>query len=280
MQRSLRLLDGLGRLLLRPEERRRLRAMRYHDAGHGYDAFGLHPAWIAAVSGLARPLYERWFRVRAHGAEHLPADGPAILAANHSGVLPFDGMMLHMDVLRRTHPPRAARPVADVFVPALPFVSTLFARCGMVGGSRGNVHALLEQGELLMIFPEGVPGISKPFRERYRLRPFRVGHAELAIRHRAPVIPVAIIGAEEQLPLVLTLPLRPFGAPYLPLSLLPVPLPVRYHIYYGAPLHLSEGRVPEDADDPAITAAAAARVQAAVQELIDRGLRDRKGVFA
>ena len=86
------------------------------------------------------------------------------------------------------------------FVPALPFIGTIFARGGMVGGSRGNVRALLEAGELLMIFPEGTPGIIKPFHKRYQLQKFRVGHAELAIRHQVPVIPVGIVGAEEQLP--------------------------------------------------------------------------------
>lgn len=279
MQPSLRITGALGRLLLPAHERRRLGALRYHDEGHGYDAFGLHPSWLATMTALVRPAYERYFRVRSVGAEVLPAAGPAILAANHSGVLPIDGVMLFHDVLRHSHPPRVPRPIADTFVPALPFISTLFSRCGMVGGSRGNVDALLERGELLMIFPEGVPGIGKPLRERYRLRPFRVGHAELAIRHRAPVIPVGIIGAEEQLPLTLRLPVHAFGAPYLPLSLLP-PLPVRYHIYYGTPIHLHEEHGPEDADDPRITGAAARRVQAAVQALLDRGLAERRGVFS
>lgn len=198
MQPSLALLDLVARLS--PGDRERLRGLRYQDAGHGYDPFGLHPGWIAAFTALWRPLYEGWFRVSSHGAGHVPAQGPAILAANHSGVWPIDGVMIYLDVLRHGDPPRVARPVADHFVPALPFVSTVFSRCGVVGGSRGNVHALLERGELLLIFPEGVPGISKPFRERYRLRPFRIGHAELAIRHRVPVVPVAVIGAEEQFP--------------------------------------------------------------------------------
>ena len=104
------------------------------------------------------------------GAEKIPQIGSVVLAANHSGNIPIDAMMLWNDVIRQTDPPRIARGIADHFVTALPFIGTLFARGGMVGGSRGNVRSLLEAGELLMIFPEGVPGIIKPFSKRYQLQ--------------------------------------------------------------------------------------------------------------
>ena len=122
------------------------------------------------------------------------------MAANHSGNIPIDAMMLWNDVLRQTEPPRVARGIADHFVPALPFIGTLFSRAGMVGGSAGNVRSLLDKGELLMIFPEGVPGIIKPWEDRYQLQTFRVGHAQMAIQHSCPIIPIGIVGAEEQLP--------------------------------------------------------------------------------
>lgn len=278
MQTSLTLLEALTRRFLADPALRRLRDIRFEDAGHGYDTFGLNPAWARAIVAVCAPLYEHYFRVTSHGAHHIPKSGPAIVTPNHSGVLPIDGLMLYSDVMRNTDPPRVLRPVADHFVPAMPMISTLFARGGMVGGSRGNVEELLRRGELLMIFPEGVPGIRKPFRDRYRLQPFRIGHAELAIRYGALVVPTAVIGAEEQLPLVVNLPIPMMGSPYLPVPLSPV-LPVHYHIYYGEPLDLGAGLRPEDADDPAITEFAAARVQAAVQGLIDRGLSERAGVF-
>ncbi|MFN7134846.1 MAG: 1-acyl-sn-glycerol-3-phosphate acyltransferase, partial [Myxococcales bacterium] len=157
---------AIARLLLSEEDRARVAAVPFNDAGHGYDPFGLHPDYVGLGLGLVRPLHRHWFRVRAHGAENLPGRGPAIVAANHSGTLPFDGAMLWVDLLERTG--RVARPVADYFVPSLPFIGTLFARGGMVGGTRGNVRALLDAGELLMIFPEGVPGIGKHFRDRYK----------------------------------------------------------------------------------------------------------------
>jgi 1-acyl-sn-glycerol-3-phosphate acyltransferase len=131
------------------------------------------------------------------------------------------------------------------------------------------VHQLLERGELLLIFPEGTVGIGKGRAERFRLREWRVGHVEMAIRHRAPVVPVAVVGPDEQYPLVWRVPLKPFGAPYLPISPHLVPLPVRYVIRYGEPIAVHEGHTVADADDPVVVQAAAERVRLAEQALID-----------
>jgi 1-acyl-sn-glycerol-3-phosphate acyltransferase len=258
--------------------RDRAARLSFPDAGHGYDSFGMHPDFIALGDAIAAPLYERYFRVQSHGSHHIPQHGPAVLAANHSGTIPLDGAMLWTDVLRNTEPPRVARAMADYFVPSLPVVSTLFARCGVVGGSRGNARALLENGELLMIFPEGVPGIGKPFSERYKLQEWRQGHCELAIRHRAPVVPIGIVGAEEQMPQLFRIPLKG-PMPYLPVPATLVPLPVRYHIHYGEPIRMDQDYRPDQADDPEIVAEAALRVKAAVQELLDSGRKSRKGIF-
>lgn len=264
----------MSRLLAGPLER--LRSVPFNDAGYGYDLFGLEPTHAALALALLEPLYRCYFRVRSYGADHLPATGPAIVAGNHSGTLPVDGLMLWVDVLLQRQ--RVLRAVADYFVPGLPGVGTFMARGGMVEGTRGNLRVLLESGELVLIFPEGVPGIAKPFWERYRLRPFRVGHAELAIRHRVPVVPVAVVGAEEQMPLVARLPAGSW-LPYLPVPVVPVPLPVRYHLRYGEPLHLHTGLRPEEADDPEVVRKAAERVRQAVQALVDEGLRQREGLF-
>jgi 1-acyl-sn-glycerol-3-phosphate acyltransferase len=254
----------------------RLSRIEVRDAGHGYDVFGMHRDWVAVALLSTRFLHRRWFRVTSHGAENIPRSGPAILAANHAGVVPLDAAMIYADVVEHTDPPRVPRPVADHFVPALPFVSTFFARTGVVAGTRGNASRLLDDGELLLIFPEGTPGMDKPRSERYRLQRFRVGHAELAMRHHAPVIPVAVIGAEEQWPLLARIRwLHPFGAPFLPIPATPLPLPVRIHIHYGAPIELAG-----DAGDPAAVAEGADRVRAAVARLIDQGLRARKGLFS
>ena len=260
--------------------RERLSRMAVIDAGHGYDVFGANPHWVENALAATNWLYEHYFRVLSFDADRLPTSGPAILASNHSGSLPFDGVMLYSDVVRQTDPPRLPRPIADRFVPVLPFVSTFFARVGVVSGTRGNVRALLERGELLMIFPEGTPGIGKAFAQRYQLQNWRVGHAELAIRHQVPIVPVGIVGAEEQMPQIARLPIKLFGAPYFPITATLVPLPVRYRIYYGEPIDVAGQWDSEAADSPDEVSRLAAQVKAAVQSLLARGLRERTGVFS
>jgi 1-acyl-sn-glycerol-3-phosphate acyltransferase len=251
----------------------------FTDAGHGFDPFGMHPAFVAMGLATFKGLHSSYFRVKSYGTENVPSKGCGILAGNHSGTIPIDGLMLWLDVVINAR--RVPRPIADHFVPTLPYVGVLFSRAGMVGGSRGNVRALLKAGELLVIFPEGVPGIGKPFKDRYQLQEWRVGHAELAIRHQAPVIPVAFIGPEEQMPQIARLDKlgKMLGLPYLPIPASPFPLPVRYHIHYGEPIDLSADYSPEQADDPELVREAAGRVKEAVQALINKGLEMREGVF-
>jgi 1-acyl-sn-glycerol-3-phosphate acyltransferase len=248
------------------------RIMGLRDDGLGYDAFGLHRPAVRRALRWGRGAFERYFRVESRGAEHIPRTGPAILVANHGGVLPVDGAILWLDVVRRTG--RVPRPVAARFVARVPLIRTAFARVGAVPGTRDAVDRLLEHGELVEIFPEGISGVAKPYRHRYQLQAWNTGHARLALRHRAPVIPVAIIGAEESWPLAARVPLHPFGAPYLPIAASPVPLPVRYHIAYGAPLALHD-EVTGDPEVPATIEAAAARVRRAVEALVADGLSRR-----
>lgn len=269
---------ALARRMLTEDDLERVQQVNIADAGHGYDPFGLHRAFVALGLGIASPLYKRYFRVKSYGADKVPADGPAVLACNHSGTVPVDGMMLWVDVVLNSG--RVPRPIADHFVPTLPWIGTLFARSGMVGGSRGNARSLLAAGQVLMIFPEGVPGIGKSFSERYQLQKWRVGHCELAIRHGAPVVPVGIVGAEEQMPQIARIEIPAFGLPYIPVPATPFPLPVRYHVHYGDPIPVHLDYTPEMADDPEVVLEAAARVKAAVQELLDRGQEMRTGVFA
>lgn len=248
--------------------------MEFDDAGHGYDVFGLHPPTLSRALSLMRPLYDRYFKVGTEGAHHIPDSGPVIVAANHAGVLPLDGMLLGMNIDLESE--RTARVVADQFVPLLPLIGTFFSRLGAVTGSRANLRHLLEAGELVVVFPEGVTGTGKDPRDRYQLQEWRVGHAEFAIRHRAPVVPAAIIGSEEAWPLWFKLEgLHLFGAPYVPVPRTLLPRPVPFCIHYGEPLALHQGLEPEAADDPEIVGEAAGQVRDAVAELIERGLEQR-----
>ncbi len=260
--------------------RERAASVTLDDRGHGYDRFGMSRGGVAGGLAITRFLYDHWFRVEHFGIEQVPTEGPVVVASNHSGTVPLDALMVWCDLVRHCPGGRVPRPVMDHFVPNLPIVSTTFTRAGGIGGSRGNFHALLDAGEMLLVFPEGVPGIGKPFRERYRLQRWREGHAELAIRHAAPVVPVAVIGAEEQMPQVARIEaIKLLGSPYLPIPLTLFPLPVRYRIWYGAPIHLERDYRPDQASDPQVVAEAALRVRDAVQALIDRGLAARPGVF-
>jgi 1-acyl-sn-glycerol-3-phosphate acyltransferase len=247
----------------------------FFDEGHGYDVFGLHPPALASVVETSHPLYDRYFRVESIGSERIPTTGPVIIVANHGGVLPVDSAMLCLDIIHRTNPPRIPRAIADWFVPRLPLFSTLFARVGVVAGTRENVRCLLERGELVAIWPEGVSGPAKPFRSRYEIQHWSVGFAELAMRYHAPVIPVAVIGAEESWPVLARFrSLRMFGAPYLPIPMSPIPLPAHYHIRYGAPIVLDD-----DPEDPSAVHDGAETVRAVLEQMIADARDARRGVF-
>jgi 1-acyl-sn-glycerol-3-phosphate acyltransferase len=218
--------------------------------------------------------------VRSEGHEHIPTEGPAVLAGNHGGLLPFDGAMGIVDVALHTDPPRLARTIVDRWAGSLPWVNVFFARVGQVVGTRENFANLLDDGQLVMVFPEGIDGIRKTVTQRYRLQHFRVGFVEHALRHRAPIVPVAFIGSDDQAPILydirplakwLGLPVAPITPtfPLLgPLGL--IPYPVRYRIVYGEPLRYHERFGPEGADDPRLVRYLANQVRRTVQLLIDR----------
>lgn len=220
---------------------------------------------LTSAAELARPIFEAYFRSEATGTEHIPATGPAILVANHGGVLPIEAAVLCLDVLRRTDPVRIPRAVPDRAISRLPLVSALFTRLGVVGGTPAILRRSLERGELIAHWPEGASGPAAPFSEHARIQRWSAGFAELAIRYRAPVVPVAIIGSAESLPVIARLPgARALGIPSAPIS---APLrPARYHLRYGRPLAL--GRMADDADDPGVVAAAATIVRIALEQQI------------
>jgi 1-acyl-sn-glycerol-3-phosphate acyltransferase len=260
-------------------DRRRLAALRAAQAGRE-DPFGLDVSAIERALPVVLALYRWWFRVQSEGHEHLPRRGGAILVANHGGLLPFDGAMAALDVMLKTDPPRVLRPLVARFVRDLPLVRDFYAGTGPVIGTRDNFRRLLEQRELVLVFPEGTAAIHKTVPDRYRLQHFHPGFVEEAVRLRVPVIPVAIVGPDDQAPILydvktiarwLRLPAFPITPtfPWLgPLGLLPYP--VRYRIVYGEPLALHEQAPREAADDRPRMDEMAARVRLTVQHLVDR----------
>jgi 1-acyl-sn-glycerol-3-phosphate acyltransferase len=253
------------------------------------DEFGTDPRFAETLEPLIEFLYAVWWRVEATGTENVPASGPGLVVANHSGVLPYDGLMVQL-AIRHEHPARRlCRMLALDMFALLPVLAPLLTKSGSVRASPENAERLLRRGELLGVFPEGVKGIGKRFGERYKLTRFgRGGFVRVALRTGAPIIPCAIVGAEEIHPVVGKVDWvgRPFGLPYFPLTptfpwlgpLGLVPLPTKWSIDFGEPIDLSS-HGPEAAQDPILVNRIAESVRATLQRMVDGRLARRRSIW-
>jgi 1-acyl-sn-glycerol-3-phosphate acyltransferase len=213
----------------------------------GLPDFGFDRGFLERTAPALAFLWSRYFRVSLRGLENIPASGAALLVANHSGGLPYDGAML-IHACHSLHPAhRPLRPLVATFAVRSPWMRPVVARIGGVRASMRNALDLCERGHLVGVFPEGLRGIGKLYRERYRLTKFgRGGFVRLARAAQVPIIPIAIVGAEETHPVVAKLVrlAKPFGLPYIPitptfpilgpLGLLPVP--AKWSIQIGKPI--------------------------------------------
>ena len=253
------------------------------------DDFGLDPEYEKKTRRLFEFLYKRYFRVSAEGVANIPAEGRCIVVANHSGTLPLDGMMLRTAV-RMEHPSaRELRWLAEDFLFYLPFAGVFMNRVGAVRACPENAERLLSKESLVAVFPEGVHGIKKLYSERYRLQRFgRGGYVRLSLRMRAPIVPCAIVGAEETNPLLYRIESMAelFGLPYIPITptfpllgpLGLVPAPTRWRIKFGEPINVGSYG-PEAADDQLLVSRLSDRVRSAIQGLLESGLRERRSVW-
>jgi 1-acyl-sn-glycerol-3-phosphate acyltransferase len=280
MARSLR--DRLREITFElggPGSRERLEKLTPPRNEYGVDPYGFDVDYALAALAPFLWLYRKYFRVQVHGIERVPREGRVLLVANHSGQLPFDAAMLGVSLLVELDPPRAARALVEKWVATLPFVSSFYARLGQVVGTPENCRRLLAAEEALLVFPEGVRGLNKPWRERYRLQEFGLGFMRLALEMETPIVPIGVVGAEEQAPALLELPrlARLLAMPSLPVTptILPLPLPTRYHLHFGEPMRFTGS--PDDED--AVLEEKVAEVKRAVQQLLDDGLRTRNHVF-
>jgi 1-acyl-sn-glycerol-3-phosphate acyltransferase len=269
--------------------RRRLATLGMSERSGEVDEFGMDEVVVARMRGVLDVLFDRWFRVDLAGIEGLPERGPALLVANHSGLLPWDGLMLCHAVER--HHASHARPrflVADWLI-TLPFVHAYLARLGGVRACRENAERLLGGGHFVVAFPEGVKGAAKVFRERYRVKRFgRGGVVRVALETGVPLVPVGIVGAEEAHPLLFkwTSPARPLGLPFVPVTptfpflgaLGGVPLPAKWVIRVGAPLPIDH--LPADASsDELLVSRLTEELRSQVQSLVDVALAERASVW-
>jgi 1-acyl-sn-glycerol-3-phosphate acyltransferase len=250
----------------------------------GFDDYGFQPDFLRYIMPFAQWVYRSYFRTEVHGIENIP-DGRVLVIANHSGQIPIDGMVIGSASIFDRRPPRLLRAMVERYVPTLPFLSYWFARMGQVVGTPENCRRLLARDEAIMVFPEGVAGISKTFDKRYQLQRFGYGFMRLALEMDTPIVPVAVIGAEEQAPALAnserlgqligapSFPITPTFPLLGPLGLLP--LPVRYRLYFGEPMRF-EGY---SDDEDQVVGAHVAKVREAIAGLIARGLSERTSVF-
>lgn len=259
----------------------RARALTVRQNEFGYDPFGFSIAHAKYAILLARFLYRDYFRAEAHGLENVPRAGRVLLIANHSGQLPYDGLVIGMAAYLDMDPPRVVRSMVERFVPTVPFVSTLLSRWGQITGTPENCRRLLEDEEAILVFPEGARGVSKPWNRRYQLEEFGHGFMRLALETGTPIVPVAVIGAEEQAPALNVKPLaRLLGMPSFPVVPYPpfvplVPLPTKYRIYFGEPLEFTGD--PDDDDD--VLADKVREVVRRIESMVHQGLKARRNVF-
>ena len=250
----------------------------------GFDPFGFNPEYIRKVLTVVRFLHRIWFRTQVFGLGNVP-EGRVLLVSNHSGQIPLDGMMIGASLIFDADPPRIVRSMIEKWVPTLPFVSEFMARCGQIVGLPENCRLLLEAEEPILVFPEGAKGINKTWDRRYQLQRFGYGFMRLALQTDTPIVPVAVIGAEEQAPSFYNAKglARLFGAPALPITptfpwLLPwgaLPYPVKYRIYFGEPMHF-EG---DPNDDDSVVGRKVKQVKTRLQGMINEGLRNRRHIF-
>ena len=253
------------------------------------DEFGLDRSFDAKLRPVLDFIYRRYFRIQTEGITNVPSEGRAVIVGNHSGSIPIDGLMLRT-ALRTDHPAsRDLRWLAEDFLFYLPFAGVFMNRAGAVRACQENAERLLSRDNLIAVFPEGVQGIRKLFRDRYRLQRFgRGGYIRLCLRTRAPLIPCAIIGGEEASPLLyrfdtladlLRIPYLPVTPTFPALGALGlVPAPTKWRIKFGEPIPF-DNYGPEAADDDLLVGRLSERVRTTIQSMLENGLKKRRSVW-
>ncbi|HEY1277235.1 MAG TPA: lysophospholipid acyltransferase family protein [Thermoleophilaceae bacterium] len=261
------------------------------EPGREIDDWGRSQRVLDRLEPLLDFYYRYWFRVDTDGIEHVPATGGALLVANHSGALPPDGPMI-MQAIRHEHPsPRPVYMLGEHWFKGYPGIGMLANKVGLVAAHPANAHRLLgEEQRLALVFPEGQKGSRKLYWQRYRLRRFgRGGFVRTAIRAGVPIVPIAVLGAEEAMPIFAHVPLlqRLTGLIYFPinhafphfgLAAGAMYLPAKFRIRFLEPVDLS-GYGPEDAEDLALVQSLSERIRAGIQAELDRLVAARGSVW-
>ena len=300
LQRPERHYDPRRDHLAQPQERREaprgnlpdLRALLpASDEERSLDDWGRSESFFSLMEPLLNFYYRYWFRVETEGVENIPSEGGALLVSNHSGALPPDAPMI-MQAIRNEHPdPRPLYMLGEHWFKGYPGIGMLTNKLGLVPAHPANATRLLaEERRLVLVFPEGQKGSRKLYWQRYKLRRFgRGGFVRTAIRARVPIVPLAVVGAEEAMPIFAHLRLmqRLSGLIYFPLNhAFPhfglaaglMYLPAKFKIRFLEPLEMSD-YPPETAEDPAEVQAIAERIRTRIQLELDEMVGERRSVW-
>lgn len=281
-------LKQLGLPIISPEDQAKMDhafatlGQRYNE--HNPDPWGLNLETVQNMLKFFFPLYRHYFNVRIFGAENVK-NVPYMITANHTGQIAFDGILLGIAFGLEIAPPRIVRAMVERFLSVLPFVGEFFARGGSVLGDRQNCLWLLERGESILVFPEGVRGINKNTKDFYQLQKFTQGFFRLALKTKTDILPVAVVGAEEAYPIVYNAKkfAKIMGLPSFPITptwpllgpIGAIPLPTQIDIYIGEPY-----KIPSDVDHDAPDHKIAEHVliiENKIKEMIKQGLPHRRG---
>jgi 1-acyl-sn-glycerol-3-phosphate acyltransferase len=253
------------------------------------DEFGYDQEFEDKLRPLLEFLFYTWWRVEMSGVENIPATGRALLVSNHSGTLPYDGAMIKFGVRELHSQHRILRALMHDMFNSLPLLGPVLSKLGCVRACQENGIKLLERDHATMVFPEGAKGTGKYFRNRYKLERFgRGGFVQLAARTSSPIVPIAVVGAEEIHPILQnsTVVAKFFNLPYFPLTptwpwlgvLGLIPLPSKWHIEIGEPIrfnHLS----PKELEDDFLMDHLGNEVRLAIQRMIDERLKQRRSIW-
>lgn len=275
-------LDEAAHRMLGHDFQERTDWLRQRYEAMGGDPFGLDPDTARSAATVCAFFHRMYFRTECMGLEHLPK-GRTLLVANHSGQIPIDAAIIGTALFLDATPPRVTRAMVERWTGTLPFVSTFYSRVGQVVGVPENARRLLEMDEVLLTFPEGLRGISKPFSERYQLQEFGLGFMRLALATRTPIVPVAVVGAEEQYVSLgnLRWAARRLNLPVFPLVpqlLVPggqLPLPMKYRLHFGEPLRFTG----DAEDDDGVIGDKVWLVKQTIRDLLNAALARRTSLF-
>ena len=242
---------------------------------YGVDPYGISKSYLTPGYTVLAFLYRRYFNVRCHGIEHVPAKGRAMIVGNHSGGVALDGAMVLASCFLEKEPPRLAQGMAEKFINRFPFASIWASRSGQFTGLPETAERLLNDDRLLMVFPEGSRGTAKLYKERHSLVEFGTGFMRLALKTKSPVVPFGFVGGGEAIPTIANLYAlgRLVGVPYIPVTpwLVALPRPTALEVHYGEPMTF-QGTGNEDDE---VICRFVDQVKARIQELIARGRKTR-----